>query len=647
MSYGTDGLLLNLSASGAKGKLDGSEKSFSNTHVNAGNVVVMQSGGDTALKGAVVKADTVIAQVGGNLTLESLQDTSTYASKNQSLGGSVSVGYGKMSGSLSASQSKVDSNFKSVAEQSAILAGDGGFAVRVANHTDLKGAVIASSQAALDQGRNSFTTGASLSTSDIQNQASFKGTAFGGTIGAGAELGKSGAGVGSQSGQASSTTTSGISGIAGNTAVRTSDAETGIKPIFDANQVQKDINAQVTITTAFTRQAIPAAAKFADNKAIELRRQGNEEEAQKWDEKGIYRAAIYGGIGLLSGGTSGATGAVASATIVPTLGEEIAGLNLPEPVRQGLTQLVGLSVGAVAGGTAGAASALPQTAFNYVSHSPFANVRTTVSRENARLQNECASSCTLADFRRIDLQMQKLETAGNLTQIAIKTTLTTAQAVTLGENIAALLPFYGTPIALYQAVTGKTIVTNNDLSTAERVLNVAAAAIPLSSYAYKLVTSAASDMSKMSASIGAISGFKSADEVNRLMTAFDKAPAWKSGTQIAEVTMQPGTKVQMVVDKAAFDAIVQDGKMNFVGNWASFNNISNQAFARNNLAITNEFKKDVGYVVELEIIKPVNAQIGVVGSQGTATGGANQLNFLFEQRNGGEFFKFVVGRALP
>ena len=76
-------------------------------------------------------------------------------------------------------------------------------------------------------------------------------------------------------------------------------------------------------------------------------------------------------------------------------------------------------------------------------------------------------------------------------------------------------------------------------------------------------------------------------------------------------------------------------------------NISNQAFARNNLAITNEFKKGVGYVVELEIIKPVNAQIGTVGSQGAATGGANQMNFLSEQRKGGEFFRFVDGKSLP
>ena len=105
-----------------------------------------------------------------NLTLESLQGTSTYASKNQSLGGSVSVGYGKMSGSLSASQSKIDSNFKSVAEQSAILAGDGGFEVSVKGNTDLKGGAIASTDKAIADNKNRLTT-ATLTSSDIQNRS--------------------------------------------------------------------------------------------------------------------------------------------------------------------------------------------------------------------------------------------------------------------------------------------------------------------------------------------------------------------------------------------------------------------------------------------------------------------------------------------
>ena len=66
--------------------------------------------------------------MGGDLNIESLQDTSQYDSKQQSLGGSVTVGAG-VSGSISAGKSKIDSDFASVTEQSGIKAGDGGFQV--------------------------------------------------------------------------------------------------------------------------------------------------------------------------------------------------------------------------------------------------------------------------------------------------------------------------------------------------------------------------------------------------------------------------------------------------------------------------------------------------------------------------------------
>jgi hypothetical protein len=45
------------------------------------------------------------------------------------------------------------------------------------------------------------------------------------------------AGYGNASGEASSTTMAGISGIAGNARARTGDAETGLKPIFDKDKV--------------------------------------------------------------------------------------------------------------------------------------------------------------------------------------------------------------------------------------------------------------------------------------------------------------------------------------------------------------------------------------------------------------------------
>ncbi len=91
----------------------------------------------------------VVANVGGDLNIESLQDTSTYHSKDQSIGGSVTVGFG-FSGS--ASQQKIDSDFASVTEQSGIKAGDKGFQVNVRGNTDLKGAVIASTEKSVQDG---------------------------------------------------------------------------------------------------------------------------------------------------------------------------------------------------------------------------------------------------------------------------------------------------------------------------------------------------------------------------------------------------------------------------------------------------------------------------------------------------------------
>jgi filamentous hemagglutinin len=144
ISYGTDGLLFNASASGGKGRGDGADTFYTNTQVKAGDQVSITSGGDTTLQGAVVKANQVKADVGGNLNITSLQDTSTYTSSQKSMGGSISVGWGKMSGSVNASKSNIDSNFNSVGEQTGIKAGSGGFQVSVAGNTALLGSVIAS-----------------------------------------------------------------------------------------------------------------------------------------------------------------------------------------------------------------------------------------------------------------------------------------------------------------------------------------------------------------------------------------------------------------------------------------------------------------------------------------------------------------------
>ena len=177
-----------------------------------------------------------------------------------------------MSGSINASKSNTDSNFKSVGEQSGIKAGDGGFDVNVKGNTDLKGGVIASTDKAVDEGRNTFTTGGALTSSDIQNKADYKASGFSVSMGSsGGSTGLSGGGIGKDQGSASSTTAAGISGLAGNAAVRTGDAPTGIGKIFDADKVQKDINAQVQITQAFGQQASQAVGDYTQGQMKALR----------------------------------------------------------------------------------------------------------------------------------------------------------------------------------------------------------------------------------------------------------------------------------------------------------------------------------------------------------------------------------------
>ncbi|RKS87571.1 filamentous hemagglutinin [Orbus hercynius] len=138
--------------------------------VDAGKTLTVSSGKDTNVVGGQLKGDTVKAVVGNDLTIQSLQDTDNY--DYDKLSGSVSGSYGTSGGGLNVSldQTKMESNWASVTDQSGIYAGKGGFDVTVGNNTDLKGAVIASS--AEDKSQNTLDTG-TMSFSDIENKADF------------------------------------------------------------------------------------------------------------------------------------------------------------------------------------------------------------------------------------------------------------------------------------------------------------------------------------------------------------------------------------------------------------------------------------------------------------------------------------------
>ncbi|AKN99598.1 hypothetical protein ADT27_20045 [Xanthomonas oryzae] len=77
VTYGADGFAagVTVSASGARGKADGQDITQRNSHLSAGNTATLISGNDTTLKGAVLSANTVLADIGGDLNIESLQDS--------------------------------------------------------------------------------------------------------------------------------------------------------------------------------------------------------------------------------------------------------------------------------------------------------------------------------------------------------------------------------------------------------------------------------------------------------------------------------------------------------------------------------------------------------------------------------------------
>ncbi|VUC87390.1 filamentous hemagglutinin family protein [Raoultella terrigena] len=156
----------------AKGKDKGNGADWTETTIDSGKTVTIKSGNDTVLNGAQVNGNKIVADVGHDLLMSSQQDTNKYNSKQSSVAAGGSFTFGSMTGSgyISASQDKMKSRFDSVAEQTGMFAGDGGFDITVGNHTQLDGAVIASTATA---DKNSLDTG-TLGFTDIYNEADFK-----------------------------------------------------------------------------------------------------------------------------------------------------------------------------------------------------------------------------------------------------------------------------------------------------------------------------------------------------------------------------------------------------------------------------------------------------------------------------------------
>ncbi|WLO84633.1 hemagglutinin repeat-containing protein [Pantoea agglomerans] len=181
------GISVSASINAAKGSEKGNGLTHSETTLDAGNRLSLTSGRDITLTGAQANGESVKVDAGRNLTLTSEQDSDRYDSKQQSASAGGSFTFGSMTGSanVNVSRDKMHSNWQSVAEQTGIFAGKGGFDVTVGEHTQLNGAVISSTASA---DKNRLDTG-TLGFGNIENHAEYEvehqsaGMSTGGSVG--------------------------------------------------------------------------------------------------------------------------------------------------------------------------------------------------------------------------------------------------------------------------------------------------------------------------------------------------------------------------------------------------------------------------------------------------------------------------------
>lgn len=309
--------------------------------------------------------------------------------------------------------------------QAGIMAGDQGFNVNVQGNTNLVGAVIESTQAAIDANRNSFQTGGTLTMTDLHNTGSASGDAYaaGASIGIGSSgpetdkapnginwAGGSGkpsgsAGVGSYSGdKQQSTTTSGISGIAGNQGVRTGDTTSAgtLMANWNTQAIVQDVQAQARITAQFGQQASTGWGKYANDKLDEAKKNEDAPAITCWEANGACRAAGHAVIGGLTGGAAGATGAVLSTQVAPILDRMAGEMGLSEASRNLVVAGLTTVVGATAGGVAGAAGAFNEVNNNFLTGKQLAQKEKELA--DCKKNDNCVA--VINKWERLDMEQQ-------------------------------------------------------------------------------------------------------------------------------------------------------------------------------------------------------------------------------------------------
>ena len=471
---GGAGLSISANANSSKGHEKGNGVWQNETTVDAGNQLMINSGRDTTLAGAQVSGETVVADIGRNLTITSLQDSDHYDSRQHSVSGGLgyTFGAGGFSGSISASRDKMSSDYDSVQEQSGIFAGKGGFDVTVGNHTQLDGGVIASTA---DADRNSLDTG-TLGFSDIHNRAEFETEHQGAGISSGGSIGSQFAGNmangllagGGNSGDAEGTTRAAVS--EGTLTVRdtanqqqdvadlsrdTEHANGSISPIFDKEKEQRRLQ-EVQLIGEIGSQAMDIARTQGElaGRAAAKDPQALEEARQQ----------------LITEGVPVTDKAVADRAYGNAMAQYGTGSTLQRGIQAATAALQGLAGGDIAGALAGASA--PElahmlkategnTAVNTIAHAILGGAVAAIQGNSAAAGAAGAATGELAAKAIAGVLYPDVT---DLSKLSEEQKQTVSALATISAGMAGGLAGDSTAAAATGAAAGKNAAENNALS---------------------------------------------------------------------------------------------------------------------------------------------------------------------------------------
>ena len=359
------GVGITASASKSKGYANSDSVTYANSNINVGNTTTFDIGNDVNIKGGVINTDKIQGAIGGDMTIESLQDTYTYDSDQKNAGFTLDVALEGAGSSLSVNGGKTNLNadYQAVGAQSGIFANEADLVTE--GKGNFIGGVFTTSADAQANGKSNIVFKQGVTSQDINNTTSYDGDAFSAGVSIGditdkPQANMNGLGYGTDSDSDSSITKGGVSGYNDPEGILTTENREALggklDDVFDANRVNKELGAQTQITQEFGKEAPKAVAEFAEKKmeayetaqkAVNMLREDleatkdpekivyisdqlqlaeqqlkeNETDYQNWKEGGKYRVAthalVLGGLG--TGSIEGVltTGGVAAAA--PTI----------------------------------------------------------------------------------------------------------------------------------------------------------------------------------------------------------------------------------------------------------------------------------------------------------------------------------------